>query len=352
MLYARFPGGDRAMVDRRRMPDPGPHEVLIRVRACALSRADMAAWRIGSEVTPGTEVVGEVVELGESAGRAGFAEGARVAVHRQAACGGCSLCRRGRSNLCRRRLRPDTGIHADGGLAEFMTAHIRQLLPLDPVVTWDQGVLLLETVGSAIHALRRAHMWNHPERLDNALILGANPVGLAASSLLDAVGVTRRAVIEEHPYRRAKAREQGAVVFPPLERATDQALIAMAIDGFDLVYDALNEPEIRRQGFRHLSDGSTLVMVGENNAPFSLSLRTDLGLREKAIAGSEYFPADEFAGSESLVRSGRYRPERLITHWFPLERVDAACRTFASGESGAVIVGPNLPERHVPPGSV
>ncbi len=192
MLYTRFCGGGKTIVDRRRMPDPGPDEVLIRVRACAISGPDMVAWRAGSEVTPGSEVVGEVVELGENAGRAGFPEGARVAVHRQTPCMACALCRKGRTNLCRRRLRPDTGIGSDGGYAEFMTAHVRQLLPLDEPVTWDQGAMLLETVGSAIHALRRGHVWNHPERLENALILGANPSGLAASSILAAIGVSRR----------------------------------------------------------------------------------------------------------------------------------------------------------------
>lgn len=348
MLYSRFCGGGRILVDRRRMPDPGPEEVLIRVRACAISAPDVVAWRGGSEVTPGSEAVGEVVELGDEAGRAGFSEGARVAVHRQAPCGECALCRRGRSNLCRRRLRPDVGIGSDGGYAEFMTAHVRQLLPLDDSITWDQGAMLLETVGTAIHALRRGHVWNHPERVENALILGAGPAGLAAASILAAVGITKRAVLEAHPYRRAKAREMGAAVYPPLERPTDHALIAFAPTGFDLVYDATNDADLRNQGFRHIGDGGTMLMVGENNTPFSVNLHSELGMREKAVIGSEYFPAREFNSNESLVSSGRYQPERLVTHAFPLEDISEAFETYASGESGAVLIGPTLSRRHIP----
>lgn len=350
MLYARFRGDSKIVVDRRRMPDPGPDEALIRVRACAISGPDMRAWREGSEITPGTEVVGEVVELGEEAGRAGVYEGMRVAVHRQTPCGECRLCRRGRANLCRRRPRPDVGIGSDGGYAEFMTAHCRQLLPLEDTITWDQAAMLLETVGAAAHALRRAHIWNHPERVENALILGANPSGLAAASLLAAIGVTKRAVLEAEPYRRAKAREMGAAVYPPLERATDHALIAFAPTGFDLVYDAVNDADLRNQGFRHIGDGGAMLMVGENNTPFSVSLRSDLGLREKSVIGSEYFPSREFNSNAGLVSAGRYQPERLVTHWFSLEDISEAFETFASGETGATLIGPTLPRRHIPPG--
>ncbi|HEY3265980.1 MAG TPA: alcohol dehydrogenase catalytic domain-containing protein [Armatimonadota bacterium] len=313
-------------------------DALVRVRACAISAQDVRAFRTGSEITPGTEVVGVVAALGDDAARMGIAEGARVAVHRHAACGECALCLRGRTNLCRHRLRPDTGVGVDGGYAEFLTAHIRQLIPLDPGISWEQGLMLLETVGSPLHGLRRAHIWNHPERIGNALILGAPPTGLAAAAVLAAVGVPNIAVLEAAPYRRELARADGASVFPPLERATDHALIAFARDGFDLVIDVSNEPDLRDQGFRHIADGGVLLVVGENNAPFSVSLHSDLGLREKSVVGSEYFPIREFSSNESLVLSSRLRPERLISHRFSLEDILPGFESFSAGLTGAVLV--------------
>jgi len=105
----------------RPVPTPARGEVLVRVRACGVCRTDLhlavgelPARRSG--VVPGHEVVGEVVQLGESAGR--FRTGDRIGIPwlRQT-CGVCRWCRAGKENLC-----PEsryTGWDADGGYAEL-----------------------------------------------------------------------------------------------------------------------------------------------------------------------------------------------------------------------------------------
>ena len=86
------------------VPTPGAGELLVRVRACGVCRTDLhvsegdlPVHRPG--VTPGHEVVGEVVEAGE--GALGFERGARVGVawlhHTD---GTCTYCKRGSENLC------------------------------------------------------------------------------------------------------------------------------------------------------------------------------------------------------------------------------------------------------------
>ena len=106
------------------VPRPGPGELLVAVRACGVCRTDLhvsegdlAVHRPG--VTPGHEVVGEVVEVGPEAGD-GFAVGDRVGIAwLRHTCGVCQYCRRGDENLC-----PNsryTGWDADGGYADFAT---------------------------------------------------------------------------------------------------------------------------------------------------------------------------------------------------------------------------------------
>ncbi|WP_167101264.1 zinc-binding alcohol dehydrogenase family protein [Mycobacterium sp. DL592] len=106
------------------VPEPGPGELLVAVRACGVCRTDLhvsegdlAVHRAG--VTPGHEVVGEVVAAGPGAGD-GFAVGDRVGIAwLRHTCGVCPYCRRGDENLC-----PEsryTGWDADGGYAEFAT---------------------------------------------------------------------------------------------------------------------------------------------------------------------------------------------------------------------------------------
>jgi propanol-preferring alcohol dehydrogenase len=106
------------------VPQPGPAELLVAVRACGVCRTDLHVTEGDlpvhrERVTPGHEVVGEVVVVGTDAGGE-FRVGDRVGIAwLRHTCGACTYCRRGDENLC-----PNsryTGWDADGGYAEFAT---------------------------------------------------------------------------------------------------------------------------------------------------------------------------------------------------------------------------------------
>jgi propanol-preferring alcohol dehydrogenase len=106
------------------VPRPEPSELLVAVRACGVCRTDLHVAEGDlpvhrERVTPGHEVVGEVVEVGGQAGD-GFAVGDRVGIAwLRHTCGVCKYCRRGSENLCPKSRY--TGWDADGGYAEFAT---------------------------------------------------------------------------------------------------------------------------------------------------------------------------------------------------------------------------------------
>src|SRR5271168_3492996 len=115
-------------------PRPGPQQVLIAVRACAVCRTDLHV--VDGELpdpklplVPGHEIIGTVVEKGESADR--FAIGDRVGVPWLGwTCGVCEYCRSGRENLCDRA--QFTGYQIDGGYAELTVADQRYCFAIDP----------------------------------------------------------------------------------------------------------------------------------------------------------------------------------------------------------------------------
>ncbi len=106
------------------VPRPAPSELLVAVRACGVCRTDLHVTEGDlpvhrEHVTPGHEVVGEVVEVGSAAGD-GFQVGNRVGIAwLRHTCGVCKYCRRGAENLCPQSRY--TGWDADGGYAEFAT---------------------------------------------------------------------------------------------------------------------------------------------------------------------------------------------------------------------------------------
>src|ERR1700677_2856383 len=106
------------------VPRPDPSELLVAVRACGVCRTDLHVSEGDlpvhrDRVTPGHEVVGEVVEVGADAGDE-FAVGDRVGIAwLRHTCGVCKYCRRGDENVCPKSRY--TGWDADGGYAEFAT---------------------------------------------------------------------------------------------------------------------------------------------------------------------------------------------------------------------------------------
>jgi propanol-preferring alcohol dehydrogenase len=115
--------GPLRMVERD-VPEPGPGELLIRVLACGVCRTDLHLAEgdlppRAPDITPGHEVVGEVVAAGP--GTARFAAGDRVGVAWLAGTDGtCEYCRHGRENLC--PASRYTGWDRHGGYAEYLTA--------------------------------------------------------------------------------------------------------------------------------------------------------------------------------------------------------------------------------------
>src|SRR5438128_986379 len=114
-------------------PRPGPRQLLIAVRACAVCRTDLHV--VDGELAdpkvpliPGHEIIGTVVEKGEAAGR--FTIGDRVGVPWLGwTCGVCNYCLGGQENLCDRAR--FTGYQIDGGYAELIVADERYCFAID-----------------------------------------------------------------------------------------------------------------------------------------------------------------------------------------------------------------------------
>ena len=114
------------------IPEPGPHQVLVRVSACGVCRTDLHV--VDGELTepklplvPGHEIIGTVAATGAGVER--FSEGARVGIPwLGATCGACRYCRAGHENLCARPA--FTGYQLDGGYAEYALADARYCFPI------------------------------------------------------------------------------------------------------------------------------------------------------------------------------------------------------------------------------
>jgi propanol-preferring alcohol dehydrogenase len=130
MLFAKTGGPLRKA--ELATPTPGPDQVLIHVRACAVCRTDLHVvdGELGHPklpLVPGHEIVGTVEQLGAGATR--FKIGDRIGVPWLGwTCGHCEFCLNGKENLCDQA--KFTGYTLDGGYAEFTVADQRFCFPI------------------------------------------------------------------------------------------------------------------------------------------------------------------------------------------------------------------------------
>ncbi len=127
------------------VPEPGPGQVLLRIRACGVCRTDLhiVDGELPDPKLPlvlGHQIVGEVVRGGPGANR--FSPGQRVGVPWLGwTCGECRYCRSGRENLCDRAR--FTGYTLDGGYAEYTVADERYCFPIPAGYPDEQAAPLL-----------------------------------------------------------------------------------------------------------------------------------------------------------------------------------------------------------------
>jgi propanol-preferring alcohol dehydrogenase len=148
------------MLTERPVPEPGPGELLIRVICCGVCRTDLHLAEgdldpKAPDVTPGHEVVGEVVATGPGTVR--FNSGDRVGVAWLAGTDGrCRYCRRGNENLCPRSVY--TGWDIQGGYAEYLVAADAYVHPLPSGFSDAELAPLLCAGIIGYRALKRAEL--------------------------------------------------------------------------------------------------------------------------------------------------------------------------------------------------
>ena len=122
-IQVKSPGAEFELVQKE-IPKPAAGEVLIKVEACGICHGDAISKEghfpgIKYPITPGHEVVGVIQTIGS--GVTSWKTGQRVGVGWHAGhCGVCSACRKGNFGSCEKS--QTTGIHLDGGYAEYMVA--------------------------------------------------------------------------------------------------------------------------------------------------------------------------------------------------------------------------------------
>jgi propanol-preferring alcohol dehydrogenase len=227
------------------VPETGPGQVLLRIRACGVCRTDLhiVAGELPGPKLPlvlGHQIVGEVVRAGPGANR--FVPGQRVGVPWLGwTCGECRYCRSGRENLCDRAR--FTGYTLDGGFAEYTVADERYCFPIPAGYPDEQAAPLLCAgligyralrfageaqrlgfygFGAAAHILTQVAVWQ-----GRTVYAFTRPGDLESQVFARELGAVWAGGSDESPPEQLEA----ALIFAPVGALVPQALRAVEKGG-------------------------------------------------------------------------------------------------------------------------
>jgi 2-desacetyl-2-hydroxyethyl bacteriochlorophyllide A dehydrogenase len=333
MRAAYFRGNEVIELAEVPTPKPGPGEVRIRVAANGVCGSDRKILRSGFALIPGHEVAGTVVEAGPDCKTS---VGARVAAYIPIHCGACPFCQKGQGNLCP-NMKGLLGWATNGGYAEYMIVPDRNALTLDDRLSFEEGVILLDTIGTSGHALRLSRCGQR----ESALILGAGPMGIGALVGMKAFGVPVVYVSEISAFRRQRVEQLGGIPIDPTQESLERRIRADFPYGVDLVFEAVGRPATIWQSLDLVAPGGTVNLVGEHWGRLELERpKLKWMLNDITAIRSFYFTIPEFYENQQMVLEGKLDAKALITHAFPLGEVRAAYDRFAAGDTLKVMVNP------------
>ena len=328
MLGAVFAGNSKVEVREFRDPEPKPGEALVRMAVSAICGSELHSYRSAKGSNGrllGHEMVGEVIAVNQTRH---VKAGDRVALQIMTGCGRCYYCFRGDYEHCK-----EMG-YLIGGHAELIAAPEMCCLGLPDDVGWERGVLLGgDTIGTTYRALRRLGV----SACDTVAVLGCGPIGLGMLSLLRFIGA-RAIACDVSAYRRELAEKLGAwrSVDPNAEDAAKAILGLTDGVGVEVAVDCSPAEETLTAALDCVRKFGRVGLVGEKGDstihPSNQFLR-----KEITAVGSWYYNPSDYFEIMGLYRRG-LKVDDLITHRFPLEEADAAFATFASGESGKVLI--------------
>ena len=319
-------------------PTPGPGEALVRIGPSGLCGTDLLLYDdvyrgrkrpVPCPLIVGHEASGEVVELGP--GTRWPPPGTRVGIEAVTGCGHCYHCLRGSYNLCQDW--HHIGLTRAGVLAELVVVPTASLLPLPDEVTLESAAFL-EPLATAMHTLERVK----PSPTTSAAIVGPGPLGFLHRQVLQAAGLGP-VVMYGQPgdeTRLELAASLGATVF----LGDRQAVAAHAHGvtggiGFGLSIESGGTSSAIQTALDIVAGQGTLVSLGIVGASQIDVLQV---MRKNLIwIGVVASVRRHFADAIELIRTGKIRPEDLITHRLPLAEALAGFHALRQREAVKVM---------------
>ena len=337
--YTYIEKGHFALVEKPRPALLEPTDAIVRVTLGSICSSDLhikhgSVPRAVPGITVGHEMVGIVEEAGPQV--SGVKVGDRVTVNVETFCGECFFCRHGYVNNC---TSPHggwaLGCRIDGGQTQYVRVPLatQGLCRIPDTVSDEQALLVGDVLATGFWAARISDIT--PE--DTVLIIGAGPTGICTLLCVMLKQPKRIIVCEPSEERRQFVRTH----YPEVLLTTPdecEEFVRQNSDhgGADRVLEVAGARDTFQLAWRCARPNATVTVVSLYDEPQVLPLPQMYGKNLTfKTGGVDGCDCEEVLG---LIEQGKIDTTPLITHRFPLERIEEAYRLFENKEDGVIKV--------------
>lgn len=319
------------------VPEPGPNEVLIKVRKSAICGTDVHIWNwdewsaktVPVPMVVGHEFCGQIVDCGPGAQK--YKIGTRVSAEGHVVCGVCRNCRAGRGQLCRNT--EGIGVNRPGSFAEYVCLPEHNVVPIPDDIP-DEIAALFDPLGNAVHTALSFDLVG-----EDVLVTGAGPIGIMGALVAQKVGARKVVITDINPYRLQLAERMGVQYVVDVSKTSLRDVmgdIGMN-EGFDVGLEMSGAAPAMRQMIERMNNGGKLALLGIAPTEFAVDWNTVIFnmLEIKGIYGREMF--ETWYKMIALVQSG-LDISGLITHRISIEDYRDGFAAMTSGQSGKVVM--------------
>lgn len=339
MKSAVFYGKHDLRVVKYPVPEPGPEEVLIQVKACGVCGTDVHIYegdKGAAKVTPptilGHEFSGVIIKTGERV--KGFQPGDRVCVDPNCYCGACEYCQNGVVHYCQNMV--GYGTTVNGGFAEYCTVDRRQVYRLGDNTTFEQGAMT-DPAACCLHGIDMCEI----QPGHQVIVIGGGMIGLLMVQLAKLAGAARIALLEPVEKKRETGRKLGAdICIDPLTQDVSKCLKEAGMTWIRTVIECAGRPETIEQAIELAGNKAVVMMFGLTKPDETISIKPFRVFEKELTIRASYINPHTQKRALELIDSGRLDVESMVCEICSLERLEEVLKDPVQRAKGKYIISP------------
>lgn len=342
MKAAIFYGNKTIETKELEMPKVKNNEVLVKIKAAGICGTDVHIYH-GSPgsteptlpVVLGHEFSGDIVEVGSEVKR--IKVGDKVTIDPNIYCGNCVHCLNGKKQYCENM--GAIGVNRDGGFEEYVAVPESQAVVLGAEVDYEEAAMA-EPVACCIHGVDNIRI----DSGDTVCVIGGGAIGQIMCQLARLSGAAKIVLSEPVAMRRELALSLGvdAVIDPMAGDLKEQLKEAIGVDYVTVAIECVGRPIAARQALDVAGKGGRVLLFSVPSPGDTVELPLEYMFKKELTVKGAFVNPDTQYRAAQLISQKRLTLKPLITHRYPVSRLEEAIKMQMGTESVKVVIVPEL----------